>query len=183
VTPDGLETMFATNQLAPFLLTNLLRDRLVANAPSRVLVLTAPSTVKLNFEDLMGERRFRSLTAFGASKAADLLFTFELAHRWDGSGVTVNAVHPGLARTHLMREAPAPLRWATRLVSVPPEKVAAAIVPLALSPDYAGRTGRFFTKGREIDAPPYTRDRDIARRLWDASATLTKLSDGASAAS
>jgi hypothetical protein len=82
-----------------------------------------------------------------------------------------------------MREAPAPLRWATRLVSVPPEKVAAAIVPLALSPDYAGRTGRFFTKGREIDAPPYTRDRDIARRLWDASATLTKLSDGASAAS
>jgi NAD(P)-dependent dehydrogenase (short-subunit alcohol dehydrogenase family) len=175
VTPDGLETMFATNQLAPFLLTNLLRDRLVAGAPSRVLVLTAPSTVKLDFENLQGERRFRSLTAFGASKAADLLFTFELARRWDGSGVTVNAVHPGLARTNLMRQAPAPLRWATRLVSAPPEQVAAAIVPLALSPKYAGRTGRFFTKGREIDAPPYTRDRDIAQRLWDVSATLTKL--------
>ncbi len=105
VTPDGLETMFATNHLAPFLLSNLLRDRLAANAPARVLVVTAPSTTTLDFEDLQGERRFRSLTAFGASKAAELLLTFELARRWEGSGVTVNAVHPGLARTNLMREA------------------------------------------------------------------------------
>jgi retinol dehydrogenase-14 len=174
-----LETMFATNQLAPFLLTNLLRDRLVANAPARVLVLSAPSTVKLDFDDLQAERRFRSLTAFGASKAADLLFTFELARRWNGTGVTANAIHPGLARTDLMRQAPAPLRWVTRLVSAPPERVAAAIVRLALSPEYASRTGGFFSKGRELDAPPYTRDPAIARRLWDVSATLTNLSEGA----
>jgi retinol dehydrogenase 14 len=179
LTADGLETMFATNHLAPFLLTNLLHDRLVANAPARVLMLTAPSTTKLDFEDLQGERRFRSLTAFGASKAAELVMAFELARRWEGSGVTVNAVHPGVARTDLMRQAAAPVRWVSRLVSAPPERIAAAIAPLALSPEYAGRTGRFFTKGREIDAPPYTRDPEVARRLWDASATLTRLGEGA----
>jgi retinol dehydrogenase 14 len=174
VTSDGLETMFATNQLAPFVLTNLLRDRLVANAPSRVLVLTAPSTTKLDFEDLQGERRFRPLTAFGASKAADLLWTFELARRWDGSGVTVNAVHPGLARTNLMCEAPAPVRWVTRMISAPPERVAAAIVPLLLSAEYAGYTGRFFSRGREIEPPPYTRDQEVAKRLWDANVALSE---------
>jgi retinol dehydrogenase 14 len=175
VTADGLETMFATNHLAPFLLTNLLRDRLVANAPARVLLLTAPSTTKLDFEDLQGEHHFRPLTAFGASKAAELLLTFELARRWEGSGVTVNAVHPGLARTNLMREASAPVRWISRLVSAPPERVATAIVPLVLSPEYAGLAGRFFSKGREIDAPPYTRDPEVARRLWDTSVALTGL--------
>jgi NAD(P)-dependent dehydrogenase (short-subunit alcohol dehydrogenase family) len=177
LTADGLETMFATNQLAPFLLTNLLRDQLVAGAPARVVVLTAPSTVKLDFDDLQGERRFRALTAFGASKAADLLFTFELARRLDGTGVTANAVHPGLVRTSLMRQAPAPLRWGLRLVSAPPARAAAAIVPLVLSPDYAGVSGRFFKGSREIKAPPYTQDPDVARRLWDVSTTLTRLGE------
>jgi NAD(P)-dependent dehydrogenase (short-subunit alcohol dehydrogenase family) len=91
--------------------------------------------------------------------------------------VTVNAVHPGLARTNLMREAFAPIRWVTGLASAPPERVAAAVAPLVLAPEYAGQTGRFFSKGREIDAPPYTRDPEVARRLWDASATLTRLTD------
>ena len=168
--------MFATNHLAPFLLTNLLHERLMANAPARVLMLTAPSTTKLDFDDLQGERRFRSLTAFGASKAAELLLTFELARRWEGSGVTVNAVHPGVARTDLMRQASAPVRWVSKLVAAPPERVAAAIAPLVLFPEYAGRTGRFFSKGREIDAPPYTRDPEVARRLWDASSGATGLS-------
>ena len=130
LTADGLETMFATNQLAPFLLTNLLLERLTASAPARVLILSAPSTVKLDFDDLQGERRFRALRAFGASKAADLMFTFELARRLEGTGVTANAIHPGLVRTRLMRQAPAPLRWATWLVSAPPARAAAAIAPL-----------------------------------------------------
>jgi NAD(P)-dependent dehydrogenase (short-subunit alcohol dehydrogenase family) len=174
VTPDGLETMFATNVLAPFLLTNLLRDTLAVNAPARVLLLSAPATNRLDFDDLQSERRFRSLWAFGASKAAELLLTFELARRWEGIGVTVNAVHPGLARTSLMRQAPAPIRWLTRLVSAPPERVATAIAPLALAPEYAGRTGRFFTKGREIEPPAYTRDADVAGRLWEACSALTE---------
>lgn len=181
LTADGLETMFATNQLAPFLLTNLLRDHLVAGAPARVLILTAPSTVKLDFDDLQSEGRFGALTAFGASKAADLLFTFELARRLEGTGVTANAVHPGLARTNLMRQAPAPLRWVTRLVSAPPARAASAIAPLALSPEYAERTSRFYRAGREIEPPPYTKDPEIARRLWAASAALTNLDEGVSA--
>lgn len=179
VTSDGLETMFATNALAPFLLTNLLRDHLVANAPARALFLTAPSTVALDFDDLQGERRFRSLTAFGATKAAELLLTFELARRLEGTGVTSNAVHPGLVRTDLMRRAPAPLRWATWLASAPAERAAAAIAPLALAPEYENVSGRFFKSGREIEPPPPTRDPEIARRLWDASAALSSLGEGA----
>jgi len=177
VTSDGLEAMFATNQLAPFLLTNLLRDHLIASAPARVLILTAPSTVRLDFDDLQGEGRFRALTAFGATKAAELLLTFEFARRLAGVGVSANAVHPGLARTTLMRQAPAPLRWATWLTSASPERAAAAIVPLALAPDYAGLTGRFFKGGREIEPPPYTRDPEIARRLWTVSTELTHLTE------
>jgi len=164
-TTDGLETMFATNVAAPFLLTNLLLPTL--GAAGRVVVLSAPSTVRLDFDDLQSERRFRSLTAFGATKAADLVFTFELARRVDGTGVTANAVHPGLVRSRLMREAPAPLRWATWLLSREPDRAAAAIVPLVTSPAYAGESGRFFRRGREIDPPPYTRDPDVGRRLWD----------------
>jgi retinol dehydrogenase 14 len=178
-TADGLETMLATNTLAPFLLTNLLRDLLAANAPARILLLSAPSTVKLEFDDLQGERRFRSLTAFGATKAAELLYTFELARRLEGTRVTANAVHPGLARTDLMRQAPAPMRWAVRLVSASPAKAAAAIAPLVLAPEYEGVSGRFFKGGREIDPPPYTLDPDVARRLWDAGTSLTGLTEGA----
>jgi NAD(P)-dependent dehydrogenase (short-subunit alcohol dehydrogenase family) len=178
-TADGLETMFATNVLGPFLLTNLVLDALRAAGSARVLVLSAPSTVKLDFDDLHGERRFRSLTAFGATKAADLLFTFELARRLEGTGVTVNAVHPGLVRTNLMRQAPAPLRWATRLVSTTPARAAAAIAPLALAPEFASRTGRFFRAGREIEPPPYTVDPEMGRRLWEACTSLTQHNEGA----
>jgi NAD(P)-dependent dehydrogenase (short-subunit alcohol dehydrogenase family) len=173
VTLDGFETMFATNVLAPFLLTDLLLPPLRAAPAARVLLLSAPATNRLDFDDLQGERRFRSLSAFGASKAAGLLFTFELARRLGDSGVTANAVHPGLVRTNLMRQALAPLRWATWLVSAPPARAAAAIVPLALAPEYEGKTGRFFKSGREIEPPPYTRDPDVARRLWAVCTSLT----------
>jgi NAD(P)-dependent dehydrogenase (short-subunit alcohol dehydrogenase family) len=147
----------------------------VANAPARILTITAPSTDQLDFDDLQGERRFRALRAFGASKAADLVFTFELARRLGDTRVAVDAVHPGLVRTSLMREAPALLRWATRLVSAPPTRAATAIAPLVLAPQYDGGTGRFFKDGREIGAPPYTREPEVGRRLWDASAALAHL--------
>jgi NAD(P)-dependent dehydrogenase (short-subunit alcohol dehydrogenase family) len=178
VTADGFETMFATNLLGPFLLTNLLLDQLRAAPKARILVLSAPSTVRLDFDDLQSERRFRSLSAFGASKTADLLFAFELARRLEDTAVKANAVHPGLVRSSLMRQAPAPMRWATWLVSAPPARAAAAILALALSPDYEGKSGRFFKGRREIEPPPYTRDPEVAGRLWDASASLTKLIEG-----
>jgi NAD(P)-dependent dehydrogenase (short-subunit alcohol dehydrogenase family) len=177
VTADGFETMFATNLLGPFLLTNLLLEQLRAARAARVLVLSAPSTVRLDFDDLQGERRFRSLTAFGASKAADLLFAFELARRLEGTRATANAVHPGLVRSNLMRGATAPLRWATWLVSRSPAHAVESIVVLAVAPEFAGRSGRFFHRAREIDPPPYTRDPEVGRRLWEVSARLVGLPD------
>ena len=174
-TTDGLEMMFATNHLAPFLLTNLLLDRLRASGAGRVLTVSAPSTVRLDFDDLQGERHFSALRGFGASKAANLLFTFELARRLEGTGVVANAVHPGLTRTSLMREAPAPIRWLTDIRSAPPERAAGELAPLLTSADYSSANGRFFHRGREIDPPPYTRDPEVGLRLWEVSATLTNL--------
>jgi NAD(P)-dependent dehydrogenase (short-subunit alcohol dehydrogenase family) len=173
VTADGFETMFATNLLGPFLLTNLVLPQLRAAGSARVLVISAPSGTKLDFEDLQGDRRFRSLTNFGASKAADLLFTFELARRLDGTGVTANAIHPGLVRTSLMSGAPALIRWAVWPFSGSPESAAKSIVPLALDPAFEGRSGQFFHHAKAIAPPASTRDADVAQRLWDVSAELT----------
>ena len=131
--------------------------------------------MKLDFEDLQGVRRFRPLTAFGASKAANLLFTFELARRIAGSGVTANAVHPGLARTGLMRQAPALLRLPIALLSAAPARVAEKVAPLLLDAQHASANGKFFHRGREIDPPPNTLDPDAQRRLWEVSEGLTGL--------
>ncbi len=153
--------MFATNLLGPFLLTNLVLPQLQAAGSARVLVISAPSGTKLDFDDLQGERRFRSLTNFGASKAADLLFTFELARRLDGTGVTANAIHPGLVRTSLMNGAPAVIRWAVWPFSGSPESAATTIVPLALDPAFEDRSGQFFHHAKAIDPPKSTRDPDV----------------------
>jgi NAD(P)-dependent dehydrogenase (short-subunit alcohol dehydrogenase family) len=174
-TADGLELMFATNHLGPFLLTDLLLPSLRAHGHARVLTLAAPSTVKLDFDDLQGSAQFRALTAFGATKAANLLFTFELARRTRETGVTANAVHPGLARTSLMRQSPALLRVPVALFSAPPERVAARIAPLVLDEAYATATGQFFHKGKPIEPPPHTRDVDVQRRLWEVSEQLAGL--------
>jgi NAD(P)-dependent dehydrogenase (short-subunit alcohol dehydrogenase family) len=180
VTVDGFEEMFAANHLGPFLLTSLLLESLQAavqaNGSARVLNITAPSTVQLNFEDLQSERNFNSLNAFGATKMANLLFTFALARQLESTGITVNAVHPGLARSGLMKEAFAPLRLFTWLTSSPPQKVSERIVQMALAPEFEKPTGRFFYRGRAIEAPAYAYDREAQQRLWDISEELTELS-------
>ena len=174
-TADGLELMFATNHLGPFLLTNLLLPALRASGAARVLTVAAPSSTRLNFDDLQGSQRFRALSAFGASKAANLLFTFELARRIAGSGVTANAVHPGLARTGLMRQAPALLRAPLRLMSAPVDQVAERIAPLLLDDPYGSANGQFFHRGRAIDPPKSTRDVEVQHHLWQVSEQLTGL--------
>ena len=179
VTPDGLEVMFATNHLGHFLLTNLLLGRLRASAPARVITITAPSTTKLDFDDLQAERQFRALTAFGASKMCNLLFTFELARRLDGTGVTANAVHPGLVRSNIMKDAPAPVRWASWLFSAPPERAARAVVHAATAPELAGVTGQFLKGGKPIAADAFAQDRAVQRRLWEVSAEIVGLAPSA----
>ena len=174
MTPDGLEMMFATNHIGPFLLTNLLLDKLKTSAPARVLVVTAPSTTSLDFDNLQGEKRFSSLQAFGVTKMCNLLFTYELSRRLEGTGVTVNAVHPGLVKSGLMKEAPLMMRWLTQLASKTPEKAAASLASLASASEMAGVTGKFFKDGKAIESNQYSHDQVIQRQLWDVSVALTK---------
>ena len=173
-TVDGYEMMFAANHLGPFLLTNLLLDALTASGLGRILNITAPSTTSLDFDDLQGEKKFTSLNAFGATKMANLLFTFELARRLKGSNVTANAIHPGLVRSQLMKQAFVPLRLITWLLSSSPHKAVENIVPLATAPEFANVTGKFFHHGKEIEAAAYARDRENQERLWEISERLTK---------
>src|SRR5258706_869078 len=175
VSIDGHELMFATNHLGPFLLTTLLLDQLKAAASARILNITAPSNTKLNFEDLQGRQNFNYLNAFGASKMMNLLFTFELARRLEGTGVTANAVHPGLARSNLMHESPAFLRWPLWLFSVPPERAAIHIVRLATLPEFEKINGKFLHKGKEIKAPANSQDREVQKKIWDISLELAGL--------
>ena len=180
VTVDGYEEMFAANHLGPFLLTNLLleplQEAVQANGSARIVNITAPSTTPLNFDDLQGERNFNSLNAFGATKMANLFFTFELARRLESTGITVNAIHPGLARSGLMREGSFLTRLFTRAASPAPEKVTGPILQAALLPEFERTTGKFLHNGKEIEAPAYAQDRTAQQRLWDISESLTQLS-------
>lgn len=175
-TRDGFELMFATNHLGPFLLTNLLRERLVGGG--RVITVTAPSSTRVDLSRVLDRDRFNAMYSFGASKAANLLFTFELArraHRWD---VRANAFHPGLVRSELMREAPRAMRRLTGLMSRPPGRPAQDLADLAMSPAHAGTTGWFFKGARRIDPPKAVQDPALQAALWRKSAELLELESG-----
>ena len=173
---DGFELMFATNHLGPFLLTNLLRDRL--SGGGRVITVAAPSTSRVEVDRLLDRGQFNPTHSFGASKAANLMFTFELArraHRWD---VRANAFHPGLVRSELMHQAPAFIRVPLRLISRSPRRAAEDMVDLALSPAHAGTTGWLFKGVRHIDAPGSALDTAQQSQLWQRSAELVELEGG-----
>lgn len=172
-TKEGFEVMLATNHLGPFLLTNLLRDRLVGRG--RVITVTAPSSTRVDLDQLMQKKSFRALETFGATKAANLLFTFELAGRAKRWEVRANACHPGLIRSELMRETWAPMRVVTRMVSRPPARAAEDLAELAISPAHEGTTGWFFKGTKRIDPPKSTVDQQAQRALWTRTAELVEL--------
>ncbi len=176
-TPEKLELMLATNHLGPFLLTNLLRDRLTDGG--RVINVSPPSSTRVDLDRMLDRHRFNATYSFGASKAANLMFTFELArraHRWD---VRANAYHPGAVRSKLMRDAPGSLRAFTRLAATSPERAGEDLTDLALSPAHAGTTGWFFKRGvRRIDPPKSVQDRSAQAELWRRSAELVELEGG-----
>jgi NAD(P)-dependent dehydrogenase (short-subunit alcohol dehydrogenase family) len=171
-TAEGFELTFATNFLGPFLLTNLLVPALRSAAPSRVITISAPTTTELDFADLQGRVSWRPLHAFGASKMADLLFTYALARRLEGTEVQANVLHPGLMKSDLMRELAAPARFFVRLASKPPERAAEAVAHLASAPDLEGITGRFFKGTQLSESNAYSRNREVQERLWDESERL-----------
>jgi NAD(P)-dependent dehydrogenase (short-subunit alcohol dehydrogenase family) len=172
---DGFEVMLATNHLGPFLLTNLLRDRLRGG---RVLSVTAPSTTQVDIDRLLDKDRFSAWHSFGATKAAALMFTFELARRGKRWDVRANAFHPGIVRSQLMRDAPRPARIAMRVFGRPPERAAHDLVELALSPAFAGTSGWFFKGTRHIEAPRQVQDPERQAALWKRSAALVELEAG-----
>jgi retinol dehydrogenase-12 len=175
-TPEGFELMLATNYFGPFLLTNLLRDRLLGGG--RVITVTAPSTTRVDMDRLFVKKRFDALHTFGATKALDLMFTFELARRAKRWDVRSNAFHPGPVRSHLMREAARPIRAFARLVSASPERASQDLVELALSPSHAGTTGWFFKGTRRIDPPKTATDEAVQAALWQRTAELVEMEIG-----
>jgi NAD(P)-dependent dehydrogenase (short-subunit alcohol dehydrogenase family) len=172
VTADGFETMFAVNHLAPFLLTQLLLPALEAAAPGRVITVSAPSNVALDFGDLQQARAFSWLKAFGASKMCNLLFGFELARRMDSSKVVSHVVHPGLVKSSLLKEAPGVMNFLAQLFSGKPDAAAKSIAWLATAPETAQQTGKFWKGRAELKAAPYARAPENMQRLWDESARL-----------
>jgi NAD(P)-dependent dehydrogenase (short-subunit alcohol dehydrogenase family) len=172
-TADGFELMLATNHLGPFLLTNLLRDRLAGNG--RVITVAAPSSTRVDINQLKSKANFRPLRTFGATKAANLMFTFELARRAKRWDVRAYAYHPGLVRSELMREASRPVRLLSRLVSRDPRRAAEDLAELAISPAFASTSGWFFKGGRRIDAPKSTLEPEAQANLWTQSSQLVEL--------
>ena len=180
-TVDGIEMTFAVNYLAPFLLTNLLLDVLKASAPARIVTVAsdAQNLGLLNLDDLQMKKRYRIFGAYAQSKLAEILFTYELARRLEGTGVTVNCLHPGFVRTNIGQNNINP-RWSflTRIIFAPgitPEAGAKTSLYLATSPDVAGVTGKYFVKSIPMRSVPISYDEAAQKRLWDISASLVKL--------
>ena len=179
-TVDGLEHTFALNHLAPFLLTHLLLDRLTASAPARVVTVSsgAHATGRIDFDDLQGSATYSGQRAYNASKLANIMFTYELARRLDGSGVTATVLHPGVVRTNFGAEDQAGIKVILPLVRPflkTPAGGAATSIYLASSAQVDGVTGRYFAnrKPRTSSKPSY--DTAAAARLWQVSADLVGL--------
>jgi NAD(P)-dependent dehydrogenase (short-subunit alcohol dehydrogenase family) len=175
-TADRIELMLAVNHLGPFLLTNLLRDRLAGGG--RVIVVTAPSSTRVDIDRLLDRNRFSAFHSFGATNAANLMFTFELARRAKRWDVRANAFHPGVVRSELMSESPAAWRFLMRVISRGTERAGQDLAELALSPAFAGTTGWFFKGTRRIEPPRSTQDLGQQSNLWMRSAELVELEGG-----
>ncbi len=181
LTEDGLETTFAVNHLAPFLITNLLLDTIKTSAPSRIVTVSsaAHQGEVIDFDDLQGERHYSGFDAYGQSKLANILFTHELARRLQGTGVTANCLHPGVVRTNLGSHNGLIYRTGYRLVSLffaSPEKGSRTSVYLASSPEVEGVSGKYFVNKKERESSPESSDEAAAQRLWQISEGLTELS-------
>jgi retinol dehydrogenase-14 len=180
VTEDGFERQLAVNHLAPFLLINLLLDRLRASAPARVIVMASQVEREgvIDFENLHLEHAWTRLGAYNRSKLANVLFTYELARRLRGSGVTANCLHPGVIATPLLDDynaSPRALGFLTRRRWPSPEEGARTPVYLATAPELEGVSGKYFREQREAGSSPQSHDPQLAERLWQESARLTGL--------
>jgi NAD(P)-dependent dehydrogenase (short-subunit alcohol dehydrogenase family) len=183
-TVDGFEATFATNHLGPFLLTNLLLERIAASAPARVVNVasTAHGAARkgIPFEDLQSAHGYRGMRVYGESKLANILFTLELARRLEGTGVTANSLHPGTVRTGYGAggDARGLLGFGIKIASpffLSPAKGARTSVYLASSPEVEGVSGQYFVKCKPKQPRRWAQDAGAAQRLWQVSGELVGL--------
>ena len=182
VTADGFEMTFAVNYLAPFLLTNLLLDKLKASAPARIVNVSSESheSAYIKMDDLQLEKKYRLMRAYGQSKLALVLFTYELARRLQGTGVTANCLHPGFVATNIGQSGVGRVgRSIVKLIfsslGISPEEGAKTSIYLASSPDREGVTGKYFVKNIPVRSAPISYDESLQRQLWEKSAKLVNL--------
>ncbi len=182
VTQDGFEMQFQANHLGHFLLSLLLLDRLRKSAPARVVVVSSWGHTQarggLDFGDLQwAARPYRGSSVYSATKLMNLYFTFELARRTAGSGITVNALHPGFVASGFAMSGDT--KWLRLAITISrpfarsPEKGARTAVWLAASPDVTSITGRYFVDCRTEEPAKAALDTEAARRFWEVSEALT----------
>src|SRR5256714_8787580 len=183
-TVDGLEMTFAVNYLAPFLLTNLLLDKLKASAPTRIVNVSSGSHQSgyIKMDDLVLEKGYRLMRAYGQSKLALVLFTYELARRLQGTGVTANCLHPGFVATNIGQNGVGSVgRSIVKLIfsrlGISPEEGAKTSIYLASSPEIEGVTGKYFAKSIPVRSAPISYDETLQGQLWDESVKLVNLHD------
>ncbi len=181
-TADGFESTFGVNHLGHFRLTQLLRDRVVASAPARIVVVSSgvhKNVTGIDFDDLMCERGYAKsgFEAYSRSKLANILFANELARQLEGTGVTVNSLHPGAVRTGFGSgdDIKGPLRWGFligRPFLLSPERGAATSIYLACSPEVEGKTGGYYYRCKLAKTSAAAQDQAAAERLWKVSEEL-----------
>jgi retinol dehydrogenase 12 len=183
VSQDGYEMTFALNHLGYFLLTLQLLDKLKASAPARIVNVSsdAHQGASLDFSDLQAEKSYSAFGAYGRSKLANIYFTYELARRLEGSGVTVNCLHPGFVATNFGRSNGGifqPIFRLAQLFALSQEQGAQTSIYLASSPEVAGVSGKYFDRKKAVASSRISYDRPAAERLWAASLEMTGLPEG-----
>ncbi|MCH7617301.1 MAG: SDR family oxidoreductase [Chloroflexi bacterium] len=184
-TQDGFETTFGVNHLGYFLVTNLLLDMLKASAPARVVSVSSRAHERrkgMNFDDLNSKQSYSGMGVYGDSKLANVLFTYELARRLKGSGVTANCLHPGVVRSGFGQNNGGFISFAfksfyTLLTPVTKSNAQGAktSIYLASSPEVEGVTGKYFADSKETPSSPASHDEEAAKRLWEISEQMTGL--------
>lgn len=176
---EGYDLTFAVNHLAPYLLTNLLLEKLHQAGSARIVVVASEAhrRATLDFDDLMNERVSGLLPAYSRSKLANILFTRALARRLSGTQVTANCLHPGLVNSHLFHDSPALVRGLFGLLGrafmLSPQAGARTSVYLARSPEAAGQSGGYYDRCRRVTPSAAALNEADAERLWQVSARLT----------
>ena len=180
LTIDGLEETFAVNHLAPFLLTMELLDLLKASAPARIVNVSSEAHrgARMHWEDLQfANSRYKSFRAYGQSKLANILFTYELARRLDGTGVAANALHPGVVASGFGQTYPGYLSFLVKVARpflLTNEEGARTSVHVAASPEVEGVSGKYFAKCHPVRSNAVSYDEASQRKLWSLSLEMIK---------